>query len=71
VRAEAQEELAKSKFGALNKIMPQYKFDERLKLDVEVDKPDPNLFIEVGYNKNPEDKVKHYRRYYNDELENN
>ena len=50
--------------------MPRYKYDERLRVEVEVDKPPPSLFKAIGYNKKPTDGVKHYRRYYPDELEN-
>ena len=53
-----------------NKVMPIYKYDERLRIDREVDPPPSSIFKAIGYNKNPEDSVKHYRRYYPDELEN-
>lgn len=53
-----------------NKVMPLYKYDERLKIDREVDFPPSSLFKAIGYDKNPSDEVKHYRRYYPDELEN-
>ena len=53
-----------SKDGANNVIKPKYKYDERLKVDVEVDIPDSKLFMEVGFNKTKEDENKHYRRYY-------
>jgi hypothetical protein len=56
---------------ASNIIYPKYKFDERLKIDLEVNEPDSNLFIEVGYNRTPESNDRHYRRYYTSELENN
>lgn len=70
-RAAAQEELDNSKDGVSNVIYPKYKYDERLKVDREVEFPPENLFMPLGYNKNPEDKeTKHYRRYYPDELEN-
>ena len=50
--------------------MPIYKYDERLNIDREVNPPPSSLFKAIGYDKNPSDEVKHYRRYYPDELEN-
>ena len=50
--------------------MPQYKFDERLKIDREVDPPPASLFIGLGYNETKTSGKRHYRRYYPDELEN-
>ena len=44
--------------------------DERLKIEVEVNKPPASLFKEVGYDSKPGEGKKHYRRYYPDELEN-
>lgn len=54
-----------------NKIMvlPKYSFDERLKIDREIDCPPPSLFIGLGYNEDKNDGKRHYRRYYPDELE--
>lgn len=68
-RMRAQEELAGSRDGAANFIAPKYKFDERLGVDREVERPPENLFMEIGYNRKKDDKIKHYRRYYCDELE--
>ena len=51
-------------------ILPAYSFDERLKINREIDPPPPSLFIGLGFNASPEDKKRHYRRYYPDELEN-
>ena len=51
-------------------MIPTYTFDERLKINREVDPPPPSLFIGLGFNATPEDKKRHYRRYYPDELEN-
>ena len=36
----------------------------------EVNPPPPNLYMGLGYDDEPEDNRRHYRRYYNDELEN-
>ena len=69
-RAEAQEALEQSKDGTSNVIYPRTKWDERLKVDREVEVPPGKLFMCIGYNKTVEDKTtKHYRRYYPDELE--
>jgi hypothetical protein len=58
-----------------NIILPKYKFDDRLKINREVNKPPLTIFMELGHNEtaplNPEEDKKHYRRYYPDELENN
>ena len=53
-----------------NVIMPKYAFDERLKINREVDPPPGSLFIGLGFNEKPEETKKHYRRYFPDELEN-
>lgn len=53
-----------------NKVMPIYKYDERLKIDREVDPPPSSIFKAIGYDKNPADQIMHYRRYYPEELEN-
>lgn len=53
-----------------NRVEPIYKYDERLKIDVEDEAPPSSLFKAIGYNKSREDNIKHYRRYYPDELEN-
>jgi hypothetical protein len=45
--------------------------DPRLKVDRESYPPPPeSLFIPLGWDENSETKRKHYRQYYNDELEN-
>ena len=51
------------------KIEVKYKWNERLNVDVESDMPPSNLFMEIGYNRTKEDKIKHYRRFYTKELE--
>jgi hypothetical protein len=53
-----------------NVIMPKYALDERLKIYREIDPPPSSLFVALGFNSNHEEKKKHYRRYYPDELEN-
>jgi len=55
-------------------IMPKYKLDARLKVYKEVDAPPSNLYIGLGWDETKPDKgmgKKHYRQFYNDELENN
>lgn len=58
-----------------NIIFPKYVFDERLKLLKEsLPKPPSTIYKEIGHDKqapeNPEVANKHYRRFYDDELEN-
>lgn len=50
--------------------MPVYKLDERLNVHRETDFPPDSLYIGLGWDEEPEDKRKHYRRYFPDELEN-
>ena len=50
--------------------MPFYKYDERLNIERESEIPPPELFKGVGHDPAPKAGVKHYRRYYPDELEN-
>lgn len=68
----ADEELLKTmgKKSRLFVIPPEYAYDERLKINREVNQPPATLFMPIGFNQNPEDKIKHYRRFYADELEN-
>jgi hypothetical protein len=61
--------MASNKNGSRNVIWPVYKFDERLSVDREVDIPPANMFFELGYNRVKDDKIKHYRRFYTNELE--
>lgn len=44
--------------------------DELLMVHREKNIPPDSLYIGLGYDDNPEDKRRHYRRYYADELEN-
>jgi hypothetical protein len=41
-----------------------------LNVSREVSKPPESLYIGLGWDDEPEDKRRHYRRYYPDELEN-
>lgn len=40
-----------------------------MKIEVEVNPPPKEMFIELGYDRSPGSGDKHYRRYYTDELE--
>lgn len=53
-----------------NIIKPTYQLDELLGVYREVNMPPQSLYIGLGFDENPEDKKRHYRRYYADELEN-
>lgn len=48
----------------------KYELDPRLKVDREVDPPPKELFIGLGWDEFTGQKRKHYRQFYNDELEN-
>lgn len=54
-------------------IKPEYTFDQRLQVFVETNKPPANLFEPLGWDRNPNpdesDRDKHYRRFFNKELE--
>ena len=50
--------------------MPRYKLDERLNVDRESFIPDPVLYQPLGWDDDSTTKRKHYRMFYNDELEN-
>ena len=51
-------------------LPPVYRYDERLKMKREAERPPASVFKEVGHDPVPEAGIKHYRRYYPDELEN-
>jgi hypothetical protein len=53
-----------------NIAFPVYKYDKKLKIFREHHIPPPELFMPLGFNPNHEMKQKHYRKYYEDELEN-
>lgn len=70
-RARDMEEFKRSGKGtAANIIRPQYKRDEILQCDREVEKPPESQYIALGWDEDAESKRKHYRRFFNDELEN-
>jgi hypothetical protein len=71
-RLRAKEDLNKRGDDAFSTvIMPNYKRDARLKVDKEFNPPPDTLFIPLGWDEDATTKRKHYRQYYNDELENN
>jgi len=47
-----------------NVVMPEYKFDEEMKVDREVNQPPIELYRGLGWDKDKDTKRKHYRRYY-------
>jgi hypothetical protein len=50
--------------------MPQYEYDTTLKGYREINKPPESMFMGIGWDEfPPEQKRKHYRRYYPKELE--
>ncbi len=58
-----------------NVLYPKYVYEDRIKVQVEaMPKPPNTLYFEVGFDKETPEKsgdgMKHYRRYYDDELEN-
>ena len=52
-----------------NIIQPEYKEDKRLNSLVETNIPPKEVFMELGHNKSPNDESKHYRKYFDTELE--
>lgn len=71
-RKEDQKMVGDRKGAYGNRIEPIYKLDDRLKIDREPKNtiPPSSLFKAIGFNKSRADGIKHYRRYYPDELEN-
>lgn len=70
-RSREMEEFKKSGSAtASNIIMPQYERDTILECDREIGKPPESQFIGLGWDEDANTKRKHYRRFYNDELEN-
>jgi len=51
-------------------IMPKYSKDKRLKVYREINPPKDSIYIGLGWDKDQKSGTKHYRQYYNDELEN-
>jgi hypothetical protein len=53
-----------------NVLFATYMFDKRLLINREVNPPSDAIFMGLGWDENPDQKRRHYRRYYPDELEN-
>jgi len=71
-RIRAKEELNKKGDDAHKVIlMPKYKLDERLNVYKEYDPPPANMFIGLGWDEDNTTKRRHYRQFFNDELEHN
>ena len=51
-------------------MKPTYKFDSLLNVFRENSGPADTMYMGIGFDEDPEDDKKHYRRYYPDELEN-
>ena len=64
-RSKAEEECDEVK----NIIWPKYELDETLAVDREVDVPPAALFLGLGWDEDRTTVRRHYRRYYNCELE--
>ena len=60
----------KNKKALKNMIRPMYQLDTRLNVHREIEAPPESLFIGLGFDIEPTDKKKHYRRFYKQELEN-
>jgi hypothetical protein len=51
-------------------IMPEYQLDPRLGVHREINIPPESAYLGLGWDDGPDTKRRHYRRYYNKELEN-
>lgn len=50
--------------------MPEYQLDTRLNVHREVNIPPESMFMGLGWDETPDQKKRHYRRFFPDELEN-
>lgn len=62
--------LKQMKYVGKNVIMPKYSYDQRLKIHREDLPPPKEMFLAIGYDPNHESRQKHYRRFYENGLEN-
>ena len=70
-RIRAEEKLIEEGVDITSVIkMPKYVKDQRLKVDKETSVPDEHLYIGLGWDEDDKTLRKHYRQFYNDELEN-
>ena len=51
-------------------LWPSYKLDEKYGIDREIYIPPTSLYMPLGWDQDAKTKRKHYRLYYEDELEN-
>lgn len=68
--ANAQKLIEQMKYVGEYIVYPTYTFDERLKIHREDIPPPKEIYMAVGYDPKHDSKQKHYRRFYEDELEN-
>ena len=68
--AKLSKMIKQMKMVGKNVVFPTYKFDERLKIHREDVSPPEEVYMAVGYDPKYDSKQKHYRRFYEDELEN-
>lgn len=52
-----------------NVLETHYELDTRLNVYRECNIPPENLYIPLGWDPTPESKIKHYRKFYTEELE--
>jgi len=50
-------------------LHPIYELDKRLKCKREIDVPPSEIYIPLGYDREPGDKKKHFRKFFSCELE--
>jgi hypothetical protein len=55
----------------VNVLMPQYEKDKRLGVLRETNEPPASTYIGLGWDETPDQKRRHYRKFYMTELENN
>lgn len=71
LRKEVEDLIAEDmEFVGANVLMPQYTYDERLKIHRETNIPPKEIFMPLGFDPEHDSLQKHYRKYYEDELEN-
>ena len=68
--ANAQKLIEQMKYVGEYIVFPTYKYDERLQIHREDIPPPKEIYMAVGYDPKFDSKQKHYRRFYEDELEN-
>lgn len=70
-KRDEEEMLGKLGNDAFNIVIkPKYQLDKRLKVDRECQQPSSKLYIGLGWDEDSQTNRKHYRKFYDDELEN-